>query len=191
MKIIKSRIFKILIIALIVGFVLGIISFMMVDKDNITNNITNYINLIKTGKFNYSVGLIKSLYNNFKYSFLIWIFGILFIFSLFSIIIIAFKGISLGFMISSIIYTFGTKGLILALILCLNNIINILILVLLSYYSISFAIKSFNTFRNNRLINYKTFFINYIYIYIILFVGLTLSSLFEIYICSNIIKFVV
>ena len=91
MKIIKSRIFKILIIALIVGFVLGIISFMMVDKDNITNNITNYINLIKTGKFNYSVGLIKSLYNNFKYSFLIWIFGILFIFSLFSIIIIAFK----------------------------------------------------------------------------------------------------
>ncbi len=191
MKIIKTRIFKILILALIVGFVLGIISFILISKKGIKSEIINYINLFKTGKFNYSTGLVKSLFNNLKYGFLIWIFGIIFIFSFLSLLLVAFKGITLGFTVSSVIYTFGLKGVLYSLILSLNSIISIIIYIFLCYYSLNFSIKSYNAFRNNRQINYKTFFINYIYIFLILSGALILNSLFEIYISSNIIKFVV
>ncbi len=191
MKLIKSRIFRILMVALLIGFSLGVISFLILKNKSIKTDYINYINLINNGKYNYINGLVKSIFYNLRYSFFIWIFGILFIFSILSIFLIIFKGISLGFMISSVIYTFGIKGLLYSLILCLNSVLNIIVFILLSYYSINFSIKSYNAYRNNRQINYKSFFSNYFYIYIILSIILVLSSVFEIYICSNIIKFVV
>ncbi len=191
MKIIRSRIFKLLILILVVGFLLGIISFILSDKKEINSDVINYISLIKNGGFNKILGIYNSITSNIKYSFYIWIFGILFIFVFINLFIIVYKGISLGFMISSIIYTYKLKGIILSLILLINNILNITIFILLTYYSINFAIKSYNSFRNNRLVNYKDFFKNYILLYLIFVFMLILCSLFEIYISSNLIKFVV
>ena len=162
MKIIKSKIFKALTLIVMVGILLGIISFIITNKKEIKSDLINYFNLIKNGKFNYTNSLITSLFNNFKYSFLIWIFGIIFIFSFISILLIVYKGISLGFMLSGIIYTFKVKGLLYGLILSIPCILNILIYIFLAYYCINFSIKSLNAFRNNRQINYKSFFINYI-----------------------------
>ena len=190
MKIIKSRIFKALTLIVMISILLGIISFIITNKKEIKSDLINYITLIKNGKFNYTNSLITSLFNNFKYSFLIWIFGIIFIFSFISILLIVYKGISLGFMLSGIIYTFKVKGLLYGLILSIPCILNIFIYIVLAYYSINFSIKSLNAFRNNRQINYKSFYINYIYIYLILLVLLIISSLIETYICSNLLKFV-
>lgn len=190
MKIIKSRIFKALTLIVMISILLGIISFIITNKKEIKSDLINYITLIKNGKFNYTNSLITSLFNNFKYSFLIWIFGIIFIFSFISILLIVYKGISLGFMLSGIIYTFKVKGLLYGLILCIPCVLNIFIYIVLAYYSINFSIKSLNAFRNNRQINYKSFYINYIYIYLILLFVLIISSLIETYICSNLLKFV-
>ena len=190
MKIIKSRIFKALTLIVMISILLGIISFIITNKKEIKSDLINYITLIKNGKFNYTNSLITSLFNNFKYSFLIWIFGIIFIFSFISVLLIVYKGISLGFMLSGIIYTFKVKGLLYGLILSISCILNIFIYIVLAYYSINFSIKSLNAFRNNRQINYKSFYINYIYIYLILLIILIISSLIETYICSNLLKFV-
>lgn len=190
MKIIKSRIFKALTLIVMISILLGIISFIITNKKEIKSDLINYITLIKNGKFNYTNSLITSLFNNFKYSFLIWIFGIIFIFSFISILLIVYKGISLGFMLAGIIYTFKVKGLLYGLILSIPCILNIFIYIVLAYYSINFSIKSLNAFRNNRQINYKSFYINYIYIYLILLIILIISSLIETYICSNLLKFV-
>ena len=190
MKIIKSRIFKALTLIVMISILLGIISFIITNKKEIKSDLINYITLIKNGKFNYTNSLITSLFNNFKYSFLIWVFGIIFIFSFISILLIVYKGISLGFMLSGIIYTFKVKGLLYGLILSIPCILNIFIYIVLAYYSINFSIKSLNAFRNNRQINYKSFYINYIYIYLILLIILIISSLIETYICSNLLKFV-
>ncbi len=189
MKIINNKLFKSLVLIFVLGILLGVISYFILGLKN--SNIINYFETLKNEKFNYSIGLFNSIKYNYKYIFFIWIFGIIFIFSMFSFIIIAFRGISLGFMISSIIYAFRLKGLLIGLILLINNLFNISILLLLSYYSINFSIKSFNAFRNNRSINYKDFFIKYVYIYLILVSLLLFSSLFEVYISSNLIKFVV
>ncbi len=191
MKILRSRIITLLMIAFLVGFVLGIISFIITNKKEISSETINYINLIKNGKFNYLISLYYSIKSNIKISFIIWIFGILFIFSILNVFIIAYRGISLGFMISTIIYTFKLKGAVIGLILLVNNALNICIFILLSYFSINFSIKSFNAYRNNRSINYKDFFIKYIYIYLILLFILILSSFIEVYLSSNLIKFVV
>ncbi len=191
MKIIKSKIFKILVVSLVIGFIVGIISFIFIDKKELGSSIINYINLIKNNDFNHTNGLITSIISNLKYSSIIWISGIIFFCSLIIPLIIIYRGVSLSLTICTIIYTYKLKGLLYALIIVFPTILNEVILLLLSYYSINFSIKCFNTIKNNKDINLRLFIKNYFYIFIILSLFLIISSLIEIYLCSNIIKFVV
>ena len=191
MKIINSKIFKILVVTLVIGFVIGIISFIFMDKSSLQSSIINYINLIKNDNYNYSNGLILSIISNIKYSSIIWISGIIFFCSLVIPLIIIYRGISLSLTISTIIYTYKLKGVLYALIIVFPTKLNELIFLFLSYYSINFSIKCFNTIKNNKDINLRSFIKNYFYIFLILSLLLIISSLIEIYLCSNIIKFVV
>lgn len=191
MKIINSKIFKILVVTLVIGFIIGIISFIFMDKSTLQSSIINYINLIKNDNYNYCNGLILSIISNIKYSSIIWISGIIFFCSLVIPLIIIYRGISLSLTISTIIYTYKLKGVLYALIIVFPTILNELIFLFLSYYSINFSIKCFNTIKNNKDINLRSFIKNYFYIFLILSSLLIISSLIEIYLCSNIIKFVV
>ena len=191
MKIINSKIFKILVVTLVIGFIIGIISFIFMDKSSLQSSIINYINLIKNDNYNYSNGLILSIIFNIKYSSIIWISGIIFFCSLVIPLIIIYRGISLSLTISTIIYTYKLKGVLYALIIVFPTILNELIFLFLSSYSIHFSIKCFNTIKNNKDINLRSFIKNYFYIFLILSLLLIISSLIEIYLCSNIIKFVV
>lgn len=191
MKIINSKIFKILVVTLVIGFVIGIISFIFMDKSSLQSSIINYINLIKNNNYNYTNGLILSIISNIKYSSIIWISGIIFFCSLVIPLIIIYRGISLSLTISTIIYTYKLKGVLYALIIVFPTILNELIFLFLSYYSINFSIKCFNTIKNNKDINLRSFIKNYFYIFLILSLLLIISSIIEIYLCSNIIKFVV
>ena len=191
MKIINSKIFKILVVTLVIGFVIGIISFIFMDKSSLQSSIINYINLIKNDNYNYTNGLILSIISNIKYSSIIWISGIIFFCSLVIPLIIIYRGISLSLTISAIIYTYKLKGALYALIIVFPTILNEIIILFLSYYSINFSIKCFNTIKNNKDINLRSFIKNYFYIFLILSLLLIISSLIEIYLCSNIIKFVV
>lgn len=191
MKIINSKIFKILVVTLVIGFVIGIISFIFMDKSSLQSSIINYINLIKNDNYNYTNGLILSIISNIKYSSIIWISGIIFFCSLVIPLIIIYRGISLSLTISTIIYTYKLKGALYALIIVFPTILNEIIILFLSYYSINFSIKCFNTIKNNKDINLRSFIKNYFYIFLILSLLLIISSLIEIYLCSNIIKIVV
>ena len=191
MKIINSKIFKILVVTLVIGFIIGIISFIFMDKSSLQSSIINYINLIKNDNYNYSNGLISSIISNIKYSSIIWISGIIFFCSLFIPLIIIYRGISLSLTISTIIYTYKLKGTLYALIIVFPTILNEIIFLFLSYYSINFSIKCYNTIKNNKDINLRLFIKNYFYIFLILSLLLIISSIIEIYLCSNIIKYVV
>lgn len=191
MKIINSKIFKILVVTLVIGFVIGIISFIFMDKSSLQSSIINYINLIKNDNYNYTNGLILSIISNIKYSSIIWISGIIFFCSLVIPLIIIYRGISLSLTISTIIYTYKLKGALYALIIVFPTILNEIIFLFLSYYSINFSIKCFNIIKNNKDINLRSFIKNYFYIFLILSLLVIISSLIEIYLCSNIIKFVV
>jgi len=189
MKIIKNRVFKTLIVIFVLGFFLGIISFIFMKSNN--SSIISYFESIKNDKFNYGFGLLNSIIYNYKYLIIIWILGIIFIFSIFVPFIELFRGISIGFTISLIIYTFNIKGLLISLILLFPCIlINEIIYLLESFYSINMSLKLYNSFKNNKSITLKYYFKNYFYQFLIFLCVLFISSLFEVYITSNILKYV-
>ncbi len=192
MKIIKSRIFKVLILLFILGLLFGVISFIFMDKTSLENYTLNYVDLISKNNFDYIKGLINTLISNYKYLSILWIFGIIFfLFPLVPLIII-YRGISIGLMISSIIYSFKLKGFLYALIILFPaKIINELIYIIMSYYSISFSLKIYNAIKTNKSINITSFSKNYFYILLIFIVALTLTSIFEVYLSTNIIKLVI
>ncbi len=192
MKIIKSRIFKVLILLFILGLLFGVISFIFIDKTSLENYTLNYIDLISENNFNYIKGLINTLISNYKYLSILWIFGIIFfLFPLVPLIII-YRGISIGLMISSIIYSFKLKGFLYALIILFpSKIINELIYIIMSYYSISFSLKIYNAIKTNKSINITSFSKNYFYILLIFIIALTLTSIFEVYLSTNIIKLII
>lgn len=188
MKIIKSRIFKILIIVFVIGLFLGVISYFLLD---FKNSIINYFISIKNDNFNDISMLFNSFFYNFKLSLIIWIFGVIFIFVFINPIILFLRGISLGISIVSIFHYFKLKSLLIGLIYMFPCVIlNEIVFILLCYYSISFSSKLYKAFKNNKLLNIKSFSKNYIYIFIILNGILLLSSLFETFISSNIVKYV-
>ena len=195
MKIIKTKLFKSLLISFSIGVFIGIICFILLsfsEKMSLSSDLTNYINLIHDGNFKYFPSLIKSFISNYKYLVLIWIFGIIFFCSLLIPFIIIYRGILLGFTISSIIYVFHIKGLLYSLIMMIpSTIINEFIFILISYYRITFATKCFNAITKDKTINLRQFIKNYFYILLVLSFCILLSSVYEIYIGSNIIKFVV
>ena len=191
MKIIKSKLFKTMFFIFLFGIIIGIISYIFIEKDIVNNNVINYIKLISNNDYNYFSGLVNNIYTDFKLYSLIWIFGIIFICSVFIPILIIFKGISIGFTISTLIYTFKIKGIIYSLILMFPSILKVIILLLISYYSINFSYKCYNAFKDDNLTNIKKYILNNFYIYLILLFILIIICIIETYICFNILKFVV
>lgn len=191
MKIIKSRLFKILIVLFIFGFFMGFIYYYLSDCSSINDSIINYINLIDNDGYNYFNSFINSLFYNYSFEFIIWFSGICFIFSFVIPFLIIFKGISMGFIFTGIIYVFHIKGLLYALIILFPFIINSFIYIFTSYYSINYSIKCYKLYKNDKLISYKSLIKNYLYILLIFIGMLLISSLIEIFICSKLLTFVV
>ena len=85
--------------------------------------------------------------------------------------------------------TFKIKGIILFILLLFPSVlINEIIYIFCGYYSLNFSMKTYNSIKKNKLINIKSFYNNYFYIYIIFTIVLIISSIIEIYVSSNIIK---
>ena len=189
MKIFRSRLFKVLVLLFILGIVLGIISYYLLDKNN---NLINYFNLLESDNYSYINYLIKTILYNYKYSFIIWISGIIIFISFTIPIIVILRGIITSYTIINIFYIFKLKGLIISLILLFPCVlINELVYLLLSYYSINFSFKTYKAIKHNKSINIKSYIKNYFYILVISFIILLISSIFDTYISSNLIKFVI
>ena len=195
MKIIKTKVFKILLILFGIGFVFGIVSFFItdkVDKSTIEVNLINYINNIKNNDLNYSNAIINTIVQNLKYTSIIWMCGIIFIFVIIVPLLIIFKGILISFTILNIISVFNIKGVLYAIIILFPcTIINLLVILFMSYYSIHFSLKCYKAIKHNKYINLKDFIKNYSLIYIVLCFISVINSFIEIYFISNVLKFVV
>ena len=187
---IKNKVLKTVIIIYIVSIVLGILTYLL-STLNIDNTILNYINSFKDN-LNYISGLKRTIIHNLNYSFLIWISGILIIGLITSPITLFLRGLSLGITICSIIANFKLKGVIIALIMTISNIMLYeIIFILLSYYSINLSIKTIKTIKENKQINIKNYYKNYIIRYLILIIILILASFIDIYIVSTILKYII
>lgn len=194
MKIIKSRIFKVLVILSIIGFICGIILYFIISKEDklsIESNLINYFNLINNGDFDYIKGLINNISDNIKYLSIIFIIGVFPIVIFILPLIIIFKSILIGFGFINIIMVFNIKGLIMSLILYLFSFIYIFLLLVMSYHSIKLSIKIYKIIKYNKEVYLKDIIKPYFVNYLILSLFSIIISTIDIFFISNIIKLIV
>ena len=195
-KIIKydKKIMTLLNIIAIIGIITGSIFMVIISKDDkqlVLNSINDFFDNLINNKFDYVSTLKNTVISNFLFSFIIWIIGISVIGVIVVIFIIFYKCFTLGFTIASIIYAYSFKGTILALLYIFPHmIINILILLYLSSYSIKLSIILTKSILKKENLNFKSFFNNYTKVLIISLVFLIVSSLYETFISTYILKLI-
>lgn len=187
-----NKLLLILLISTIISFILGCLFISIVDNNGrslIKESINSYFDGIFDGKTNYINGLYTILPRNIFTNIIIWLVGI----SIIGIIIVSclllFKSFLVGFSLSSIIYTYGFKGMLISIIYMISEVINLFIIFLLTYYSISFSILLFNYLFRKKEYNRKIIMKRYIKIFIIC-LGITiLNSLISIFLIPNLLRF--
>ena len=194
MKIIKTKIFKMLFYVFLIGIILGIISFFILNKSDKfigKDNIISLIDNIKLGSVKYPNTIFLHVSNNLKIISIIWILGLLCLASFIVPFIVVYNGIILSFDVISIIYAYGFKGFILSFLYVFPSAIINILLLFISYYAINQSIKTYKLLKSEKMISLKKYIKNYVLIYMILSLLLVILSILEIIFISFIVKLVV
>lgn len=189
-KIRKSNklILKLMIIS-IISVLIGIFYIAILSNSNkvlIKENLETYFESLN--KLNYIKALIKCLTSNMITISSIWLLGISIIGVFLIIIILIIKSFALGFTISSLIYFYKLKGIIISTIYIIPLIINLFVIIILSYYGIIFSKNLNRLLFLKKDVNFKNIMRKYIKILLFSTICIIISSLIEIYIVPNILK---
>ena len=183
----NKKLFLRLLFFILIGIIVGVIYFNVVLEDVEREEISVFVLNTRTRlKENVGLDYIKLLINSIKkntsYIFLIGILGLFVFGNLLVYIILIFKGVSLGFTISTFLYSFSLSlDFCMLIILCIfQNIIIIPSILLISEKSekLSKSIKE-------KRINLRDELCKHILIMSILIILSLLVSLIEIYISMN------
>lgn len=187
-----KKIMTLLNIIAIIGIITGSMFIVILnksDKSLVVSSIKDFFNCLSVNQFDYLSTLKNIFISNYIFSFLIWIIGISVIGVVVTIIIIYYKAFSLGFTITSIIYTYSFKGIALAIFYAIPHlIIDILVLMYLGSYSIDLSIVLINSIFKKKSLNFKQFLNNYLRVLVISLIILTVSILYETFISTYILK---
>ena len=179
---------------IIVGLACGAVFLSLLsvnDKELVVTKIKDFMSSISNNSLDSKLALKNALFVNFSYAIIIWILGISVIGLVINFIANYFKSFILGFSISSLIYTYGFKGLMLAFIYIIpTQLINIIICLILGVYTIMMTNMLIKTiFKKPQ--NLKKFFKKYLLILGIVCVMALISSLSEAYILPHLLKIVI
>ncbi len=182
-KKLKTKKLFILVFAItLLCFIAGTLLISMLSKSNkelIINSLNNFYTSLKENKISSTNLLYKTMTSNLILNIIIWVLGISIIGIPIVIFILGFKSLSLGFTISSLIYTYKFNGLLKAIIYLIPNIINIFIVFVLVYYSISFSINLFNYLFRKIEFNKRVIVKRYLKILIVAILLSILTSVTE------------
>ena len=137
-KLKQNKLLFTLTIIMTISTILGILFPAIISKDNklLITSIKKFMTAIDNNNINYLTAFLSSITNNSLITIILWILGLSLIGVPIILLILFFKGFITGFSLSSILITYGIKGLMKAFIYTLPNIINLLGTFLLSYYAI-------------------------------------------------------
>jgi stage II sporulation protein M len=158
------------------------------DKVTLKEYITNFFNSIKQGKV---ISIYKTLINNnlgilitALLSFSIILFPLV-------IVIIFYKGFTLAFTITSLIYTFKIKGIILTFFYVFPSLIfNLVFYFIMCYYSFKLSLILFNRVINKESTNINKFLKKYLIVILVCVAFVSLFSLYDTYLLPSLIKLV-
>lgn len=179
---------------ILLGIISGSIFLMMsneTDKANVVTQIETFLKNISTNSIDNGLALKNSLIINYLFVGIIWILGLSMIGIIINIFLAYIKGFLVGFSIASIFLTYKTKGIIACILYTFpTQIINIIVIIILSIYSIMFSknlLEIINSKKNNNRLMLK----KYLVILIICIILSFISSLLEVYLFPNLLKLVV
>ena len=180
-----------LLIALIISFIFGMFFITILsstDKVTLKEYITNFFTSIKQGKI---ISLYKTLINNNLGILITSILAFSVVLFPLVIVIIFYKGFSLAFTITSLIYTFKIKGIILAIVYVFPSLIfNLVFYFIMCYYSFKLSLILFNKAINKDTTNINKFLKKYLVIILVCISFVSLFSLYDTYLLPSLIKLV-
>lgn len=188
----KRKLLVVLLFITVISFIIGSLFISILSDGNqvlVKESIISYFNGIKLGDFTYLKSLYSILSSNLVLGLFIWIMGISIIGVLLVILLLIYESFITGFSLVSIIYTYGFKGILSCFIYMIPEVINLFVLFVLSYYSISFSILLFNYLFRKKDFNRKIIVFRYLKFLIISLGILIVSSLFSVFVIPNILKF--
>lgn len=191
-KKINIFVISILFLGLISGAVFGnIIS--VNDKTLVIDKIKLFISNINSDSINGIEVFKNGISVNMLYLGIIWVMGMTFVGVVINVVILFIKSFILGFSLASFIMVYSYKGLILSLIyLLFGQILNILVIVMVTIYGIMFSSKlNLIIFKNKQDNNILKFFRNYVFILIIAIIVSIISSISEAFLLPAIIKIII
>ena len=180
-----------LLIALIISFIFGMFFITILsstDKVTLKEYITNFFTSIKQGKI---ISLYKTLINNNLGILITAILAFSVVLFPLVIVIIFYKGFTLAFTITSLIYTFKIKGIILAIVYVFPSLIfNLVFYFIMCYYSFKLSLILFNKVINKDTTNINKFLKKYLVIILVCIAFVSLFSLYDTYLLPSLIKLV-
>ena len=180
-----------LLIALIISFIFGMFFITILsstDKVTLKEYITNFFTSIKQGKI---ISLYKTLINNNLGILITSILAFSVVLFPLVIVIIFYKGFTLAFTITSLIYTFKIKGIILAIVYVFPSLIfNLVFYFIMCYYSFKLSLILFNKAINKDTTNINKFLKKYLVIILVCISFMSLFSLYDTYLLPSLIKLV-
>lgn len=180
-----------LIIVLLISLVFGIFFITILtteDKTLLKSHINTYFDTIKSGST--SLNLYNNLVSNNIGIFILWILGFSIIGLPLIIAILFYKGFSLSFTITSLIYNFRLDGIFFSFIYVFPHLIlNLLFYFIVTYYSFKMCINLIWIISGKSKFNFRTLK-KYLFILVISLFFISLSSLYETYILPYLIKII-
>lgn len=189
---INRKIFVFLVILGIIGLIVGSIFVVILndtDKTLVKNYLDIFVSNINNGKLNYLLALKNISFSNYAYVIFIWLLGI----SVIGIPVIIFmyfmKCFMLGFSIASILVNYKLKGVLLTFVYIFpHHIIALIMYTILIMYSLTLSLKIGEAVIKKKNVNFRVIINKYLWILILTLIVITLTNLFEVYICPYLIK---
>lgn len=162
------------------------------DKNLVIEYITNFINEIKNNNINSTNILLNTLLSNLIFIFIFVIVGFTIILFPINIIILFYKSFIIGFSLSAFILTYRFKGILFSIAYILPHlIINILIFALFVSFTLKLSINMIKYFASKKDVNMREYIAKYFSIILISIIIIILTSLYEAYANTNIMKLVI
>ena len=192
-KIKSNRVLFILLFITIISIIFGVLFLAIQNSDikkQVNINLSDILSAITNNKYNSFKVLFNSLKSNLLIGILIWLLGISIIGIPLILIAYIIKCIMLGFTISSFIYFYTFKGVLLGFIYLIPSIINIFILFVLVYYAIRFSLLLFENVFKRKDYNKRVVVKRYVKVLIISIILLLISSVIEGYVIPILLKLI-
>lgn len=191
---INKNLFIFLLVIVIVGIVAGSIFSTIIDSNDkkmVLEYLNSFFNNAKDGKLNYDISIVNTLVFTVGFAIIIWILGISIIGFFVVIFMLFMKGFIIGFSISSIIANFGFKGILLAVVYAFpHHIINILVFMLLTAYSLIISYKLIKSITSKKPLDLKHIMHRYVIVLFVSLVVLVVTSLYEVYVVPRLLNII-